>query len=120
MFKQAKKWKFIDINPHEEATKPKLTKKKRNFYNNEQVVSLLNCLQSEDIKVRTLITLALDSGIKRSELCAIRWGDEEKAKTEYSVRTIDLSVNTINLLKEYKILQDEYITKMGAKWLGTD
>ena len=33
MFKQAKKWKFIESNPNEDATRPKLQKKKRNFYN---------------------------------------------------------------------------------------
>lgn len=142
MFKQARKWKFIDSNPNEDATKPKLVKRKRNFYDNDQVLELLNCLAKEDIKTRTVIILALDSGIRRSELCAIRWSDidfdnktlyidnslkvidgevdEEKAKTEYSVRTIDLGVNTIELLKEYKKAQDEYITSKGDKWLGTD
>lgn len=142
MFKQAKKWKFIDSNPNEDATKPKLVKRKRNFYNNEQVQELFNCLANEDIKTKTLITLAIDSGIRRSELCAIRWNDidfanktlyidnslkvidgevdEAKAKTEYSVRTIDLSSSTIELLKEYKKMQDEYIKELGSKWLGTN
>ena len=142
MFKQAKKWKFIDSNPNEEATKPKLVKRKRNFYDTEQVLELFNCLENEDIKTKTIITLALDSGARRSELCAIRWSDidfdnktlyidnslkvidgevdEEKAKTEYSVRTIELGVNTIELLKEYKKWQDYYIASKGDKWLGTD
>ena len=142
MFKQAKKWKFIDSNPNEEATKPKLVKRKRNFYDTEQVLELFNCLENEDIKTKTIITLALDSGARRSELCAIRWSDidfdnktlyidnslkvidgevdEEKAKTEYSVRTIELGVNTIELLKEYKKWQDDYIASKGDKWLGTD
>lgn len=142
MFKQAKKWKFIENNPNEDATKPKLSKSKRNFYNNEQVLELLNCLANEDIKTRTMITLALDSGIRRSELCALRWNDidfenktlfidnslkvikgevdEEKAKTDYSIRTIDLGTSTIELLKEYKKVQDKYILSQGDKWLGTD
>lgn len=142
MFKQAKKWKFIDSNPNEDATKPKLVKRKRNFYDNDQVLELLSCLTQEDIKTRMVITLALDSGIRRSELCAIRWSDidfdnrtlyidnslkvidgevdEEKAKTEYSVRTIDLGINTIELLKEYKKWQDDFIASKGDKWQGTD
>ena len=52
MFKQAKKWKFIAINPNEDAVKPKLVKNKRNFYNEEQVRVLLNCLEKEDIKAQ--------------------------------------------------------------------
>ena len=38
-------------------------------------MKLLNCLKNENIKYRAIITLAIDSGIRRSELCAIRWSD---------------------------------------------
>ena len=142
MFKQAKKWKFIDSNPNEDATKPKLLKKQRNFYDSEQVAELLKCLSNENLKTKTIITLALDSGMRRSELCALRWGDidftnntiyidnslkvvhgvvdEDRAKTEYSVRTIMLSSSTMRLLAEYKEAQNEYIVTMGNKWVGTD
>ena len=142
MFKQAKKWKLIESNPNEEAIKPKLVKKKRNCYNNEQVITLLKCLENENIKYRTIIALTLNSGMRRSELCALRWSDidfinntilvdnslkvidgvvdEEKAKTEYSVRTIYVGQTIISLLQEYKRWQDEYIIKLGDKWQGTD
>ena len=142
MFKQAKKWKLIESNPNEEAIKPKLVKKKRNCYNNEQVITLLKCLENESIKYRTIIALTLNSGMRRSELCALRWSDidfinntilidnslkvidgvvdEEKAKTEYSVRTIYVGQAIISLLQEYKRWQDEYIIKLGDKWQGTD
>ena len=142
MFKQAKKWKFIENNPNEDAKRPKLVRKSRNFYDNEQVMKLLTCLAQENVKTRSIIILALDSGIRRSELCALRWGDinfeektilidnslkvihgvvdEEKAKTEYSVRTIKISDSTIDLLKVYKNEQDKYIKSMGNKWVGTD
>ena len=143
MFKQARKWKFVDNNPNEDATKPKLIKKKRNFYNEKQVIDLLNCLMKENIKYRTIIVLALTTGIRRSELCAIRWPDinfrkktlyidnslkvieagvidEEKAKTQYSVRLINLNDETIKVLKEYKSWQDDYILSMGDKWQGED
>ena len=142
MFKQAKKWKFIESNPNEDATRPKLQKKKRNFYNIEQVQSLFNCLNNENIKYRTIIILTLVSGVRRSELCALRWSDidfinktlyidnslkvidgvvdEENAKTDFSIRTINLDNNTIELLKEYKAWQDGYKLYMGNKWKGTD
>lgn len=143
MFKQARKWKFVDNNPNEDATKPKLIKKKRNFYNEKQVITLLNCLMKENIKYRAIIILALTTGIRRSELCAIRWSDinfkkktlyidnslkvieagvidEEKAKTQYSVRLINLNDETIKVLKEYKNWQDDYILSMGDKWQEED
>ncbi len=142
MLKQAKKWKFIENNPNEDASRPKVEKKKRRFYNREQVELLFKCLENENIKYRTLITLALVSGARRSELCAIRWSDvdfenktifidnslkiidgevdEEKAKTPYSVRYVNIDDVTMQLLKEYKKWQDEYICNMGEKWLGTN
>ena len=38
-------------------------------------MKLLNCLKNENIKYRAIITLAIDSGIRICELCAIRWSD---------------------------------------------
>ena len=80
--------------------------------------------------------------MRRSEICALRWSDvdfdtntikinkslkvvkgvvdEETTKTESSKREIIVSNATINLLKEYKEWQDNYIKEMGKKWIGTD
>lgn len=142
MFNQAIKWELIDKNPNLKANKPKKEKTERRYYDLEQVHKLLSCLFNERIKYRTLITLALDSGMRRSEICALRWSDvdfdtntikinkslkvvkgvvdEETTKTESSKREIIVSNATINLLKEYKEWQDNYIKEMGKKWIGTD
>lgn len=142
MFKQAKKWKLIEINQHLDTTRPKVPKKKKKFYDVEQVAKLFECLENENIKYKTIITLALVSGIRRSELCAIRWADidfanntiyidnslkvidgvvdENNAKTEFSVRTIDIDDDTMQLLREYQKWQNEYISNIGNKWVGTD
>lgn len=138
LFKQAKKWKLIDVNPNEDATCPKVQRKKRNFYDIEQVQKLFKCLEKENIKYRTIITLTLVSGVRRGELCALRWSDvdfdnqticidnslkvisgvvdEEKAKTEFSIRTIYLDNNTMELLKQYKSWQEGYKLFVGSKW----
>lgn len=142
MFNQAIKWELLDRNPNLKANKPKKEKKERNYYDLEQVEKLLSCLEYENIKYRTLIILALDSGARRSEICALRWSDidfdtqtmrierslkvirgvvdEATTKTENSKREIMLSKSTINLLKEYKEWQDNYIKWVGKKWKGSD
>ena len=142
MFKQAKKWKLVDYNPNEDATKPKVVKSKRKFYDTEQVLQLLEHLEHEEIKVKTLILLALNTGARKGEICALRWSDvdfekknlyidnslkvingvvdEEKAKTDYSVRFVELGDNILEQLKQYKEWQDKYISQMGNKWQGTD
>ena len=142
MLKQAKKWKLIDNNPNEDAKKPKYVKPKRKCYDTEQVIKLLECLEHENIKVKTLLTLAINTGARKGEICALRWDDidfenkniyidnslkvidgvidEAKAKTEYSVRYVELGDNILQLLKEYKEWQDAYILQMGEKWQGTN
>ena len=72
---------------------------------------------------KLLIVLALDTGARRSEICALRWSDidfdtrmvsitkslkvcegvidEKTTKTESSIRTIKISESTINVLLEY-------------------
>lgn len=139
---QAVKNKYIESNVNNEVSKPKNEKKERNFYSVEEAQKLLTCLKQENIKYRALITLALDSGARRSEICALRWSDidfekhtllidnslkvingiadEEQAKTESSKRTIYISDSTLEVLKEYKKWQDEYIKEQGTDWQGTD
>ena len=142
MFNQAVKWKFLDENPNKDTNKPKREKVEQKFYDLEQVSDLTNCLKNECIKYKTLVILALDSGARRGEISALRWSDidfdtntmrierslkvvkgvvdEKKPKTKSSNRVIVLSDTTINLLKEYKSWQDNYILEMGKKWKGTD
>ena len=75
MFNQAIKWELLDRNPNLKATKPKKEKTERNCYDLSQIQKLINCLENENIKYRTLITLTLDSGLRRSEICGLRWSD---------------------------------------------
>lgn len=142
IFNKAIKWKLVSINPNMYVDKPKKEKPEKYCYDVNQVNELLNCIENENIKYKTLITLALDSGARRGEICALKWSDvnfekntllidnslkvvngivdEKKPKTKYSVREIYLTESTMNLLKEYKEWQDKYIIEMGSKWKGTD
>ena len=142
MFNQAIKWEITDKNPNLKANKPKREKTECRYYDLAQVHTVLSSIENENIKYRTLITLAIDSGARRSEICALRWSDidfntntvkitkslkvikgivdEATTKTESSKREIIISNATMNLLKEYKAWQDGYIKYMGKKWKGTD
>lgn len=103
---------------------------------------MLEVLDKEDIKYKTLIILALDSGARRSELCALRWSDidfetkimsitkslkiikgvvdERKTKTESSNRKIVLSNSTIRQLVEYKEWQEAYKIVNKNRWTSDD
>lgn len=142
MFNQAIKWEFLDKNPNLKANKPKKDIIDRKFYDLEQVKEFLSCLDNECIKYKALLTLALDSGARRGEISALRWSDidfeantlkidkslkvvngvldEKKPKTNSSNRVIILSNATIEVMKEYKEWQDNYIKELGNKWKGTN
>ena len=138
MLNQAVKWGFLKENPNSNIPKPKKTKTNIKFYDEPQVDKLLECLENESIKYKALIKLAVDTGMRRGEIVALKWDDinfdtnevvidnslkvikgvvdEEKAKTESSIRTIYISDDTIDILLEYKNWQDEYIKQMGKAW----
>lgn len=142
MFNQAIRWDFIDKNPNLKTNKPKKDIVERKYYSLEQVQELLSCLKNENIKYRALITLSLDTGARRGEIAALKWSDidfeantlkidnslkvvrgvvdEKKPKTKSSNRTIVLCGSTIEIMKEYKEWQDNYIKEMGSKWKGSD
>lgn len=142
MFNQAIRWEIMDRNPNAKANKPKKEHKEKNFYDVNQVKKLLDVLEFESIKYKTLIVLALDSGARRSEICALRWSDidldtkmmsitkslkvfdgvvdEKRAKTESSVRTIKLSESTIDLIKKYQEWQEAYKKVYNKKWTSKD
>ena len=142
MFSQAIRWEIIDKNPNLKATKPKKEYKEKHFYDVNQVKKLLEVLDKESVKYKTLILLALDSGARRSELCALRWSDinletrmmsitkslkvvegiidEKTTKTESSKREIMLSESTIKQLQEYKEWQKAYKTINKKRWTGKD
>lgn len=142
MFNQAIRWEIMDKNPNLKANKPKREHKEKRFYDINQVKTLLDVLDNESIKYKTLIQLALDSGARRSELCALRWSDinmdthmmsitkslkviegiidEKTTKTESSKREIMLSESTIKQLKVYQEWQNAYKLINKQRWIGTD
>lgn len=91
MFNQAIRWEIMDRNPNAKANKPKKEHKEKNFYDVNQVKKLLDVLEFESIKYKTLIVLALDSGARRSEICALRWSD------------IDLDTKMMSITKSLKV-----------------
>lgn len=135
----AVKMQFIDRNPNFNITPPKLVKKEKSFYDIDNVRKLLIAIENESIKVKTIIHLALDSGCRRGELTGLEWEDinfnkltctinkvtqvfknkiieKPMPKNNSSLRTIDLTPDTIELLREYKEYQDERKNRLGNKW----
>jgi len=137
---QAEKEMLIPYNPARRATPPRRTEvHDPNYFQEDQIGEILNALESEPIKWRAAVNVLLASGCRRGELLGLKWEkvDWEKRtvridcamhyasdrglfegppKTRDSVRTLSLPEETMELLKEHKLWQEEERVRQGAKW----
>ena len=136
---KAKKWQIINNNPNEAVDRPKKEKKESKYYNVKETKQLLKALNDEPIKYQTLIWLAIDSGARVGEILGLEWEDinfdlgyikinkvvyaikggvkeKDKPKNNSSIRPVYLMPQTLELLNQFKLYQDELKNKLGSKW----
>ncbi|GMB02046.1 site-specific integrase [Pelosinus sp. IPA-1] len=143
MLRDAVQWQIIPNSPCDRVKPPTLKKTKTDVYNEEQTYKMLECLEVEEIKHRTIILLALASGLRIGELCGLEWSDidlneghltvnrasqslsgfgtfDKSPKNNSSNRTVTLPTSIISLLKQYKAWQNAECLRLGDKWNKTD
>ena len=109
---------------------PKAGKFEGRAYTPDQVARLLDAVEKEGEPMRAAITLAVVYGLRRSEICGLRWKDidfetgtlnvrntktqngdlvieGEQTKTKKSRRTIDLIQSTVSYLQDLKKRQEK-------------
>lgn len=139
MLEKAVKWQIIFSNPASRVEPPKAERKEANYLDEKQAARLLECLEEEPLKYRTMITLFLYSGMRRGELCGLEWSDvdfdeclidinksslyvtgkgtiEDTTKTFSSKRVIKLPSPVMELLHEYRAEQLTERYRLGDKW----
>ncbi|WP_297960323.1 site-specific integrase [uncultured Ruminococcus sp.] len=118
---------------------PKLERKEAAFLDDEQVRHVLELLENEPIKWKTIMYLLIYSGIRRGELLGLEWKDisfEKKVisirrtsqavermgiitkspKNDTSYRTIKLSDTVLDLLREYQQYWQKRRTELDDYW----
>lgn len=109
-----------------------------NVYTPDELTTFLKCVnEQENITVRTVFALLAATGMRRGEVAALRWKEidfekstisigrtrdrygERKAKTENSIRTINMNESIIGTLKSYKAWSKQYLLANG-KWKSED
>ncbi|MHC1695849.1 MAG: tyrosine recombinase XerC [Eubacteriales bacterium] len=136
-------WQIILANPAERVKPPKVKRKEAKFLDDKQTQKVLELLADEPIKYRTGIALLIYSGLRRGELCGLRWSDinwdnhtiainrasqyipgqgifDKTPKNETSIRTIKLASEIFIILNEYKAWQDSERSKLEDRWIGDD
>ena len=137
VLEQAVKEGLVPFNVASRATLPKTEHKEVNYFQPEQVAAIRDALELEPIKWKTLVHLLLITGARRGEILGLKWDKvdfagnriyicnsilysadvgiyEATPKTERSKRYITLPVESMRLLREYRVWQIERRLQLGG------
>ncbi len=139
----AVQWQVIPFNPAQRLKPPTAEHKEAPVLDDSQTQKLIQCLENEPIKYRTAIMLILYTGLRRGELCALKWSDidfdamtvyvsksllytpnkgvyEDTTKTRTSKRVIQIPSDMVELLKQYQTYQLKQRLLLGDLWQDTE
>ena len=139
-YERALRLELVSRNPVHAVPSPKVTRDEARVLSAEQVDTLLTVLEGHPIL--PIVTLAVFTGMRRGELCALRWGVldmdaatirvdrslEETAaglrfkppKTKHGRRTIALPMPAVTALREQWRRQGELWLALGLGRPGAD
>lgn len=131
---RAVRWRWIGVNPIQQATTPKAPKPNPHPPTPEQAARILSEAFT-DLPWGMFVWLAMTTGARRGELCALRWDHVDLTGRTLTIRTsiaqtgaktwekdtkthqqrrISLDEESAALLKAYRIWCDEQAAKFGC------
>ena len=72
---QARRWGLIPANPATLATRPRVPTRKSTVPSLAEVGKLISAVEADDPTLAAAITVAATTGLRRGELCGLRWCD---------------------------------------------
>ena len=143
VFSYAVRMDLVSDNPCRKVTIPKGEVKEKQIYSQEEMAHLLTAIQGEPLKYKAFFFLIAYSGFRRSEMLGLEWKDidfenniitikrtsnytaergiyTDTTKTKRSQRVLKISPYIMEILKDYKLEQDEEALRLGDKWVETD
>lgn len=140
LFNLALKWDMVQSNVCTKVDRPFVDAKEANYYQEEEIVQMLDCLAHEDTMYQAYVLIALVSACRRSEVLGLEWDDidferniitvrrtshytaergvytQDKLKNGQASKTVTMPANVMNLLYRYKLMQDSTRAAMGTQW----
>jgi len=141
VLEQAEKEMLVPYNAAAKATPPKVMRHDVNYFQPEQITAILDALEEEPIKWRTITHLLIVTGCRRGEIMGLKWEkvNLDSARIEISTnlcyskergiyettpktgnnRFINIPKETADVLKKYRASQTELRIMNGDRWIET-
>ncbi|WP_407308763.1 tyrosine recombinase XerC [Desulfosporosinus sp. SB140] len=139
----AVQWQCLISNPAERVKPPKVDKKEAAHLEEDMTEFMLSLLDDEPLKYKTMVYLAVYSGSRLGEVSGLEWSDidfdknllqvcrasqyipgkgifTKGPKNESSKRVIAMPPLVMDLLKEYRVWQNQERLKCGDIWEDHD
>lgn len=75
VLEDAKRNDIIPYNPAHRVSKPHIEKKPQQIPTQDEMRRLIQCFLREPMLYRIFYLIAVSTGLRRGEICALRWGD---------------------------------------------
>lgn len=134
---------LIESNPCKYVKVPKGMKNEKSIYSLEEVQKLMELLKEAPMNYRVFFMLAIYSGFRRGELLGLEWKDidwenniisvrrtsnyspdigiyTDTTKTVKSQRSLKFPQKIMDLLREYRSVQNDDKIAKGNKWVEND
>ncbi|ALJ23533.1 integrase [Lactobacillus gallinarum] len=137
---------LISKNPMNKVIPPKAKNKPKpftDFYSKDELNIFLRDAKEYNFKYFVFFRLLAYSGMRKGEALALKWSDinfkdntisinkdvtvglnnelyEDTPKTENSFRTLDMDAATMEYLKEWRLMQQKTMLKLGYNFLNSD
>jgi integrase len=143
VFTHAVDMRIIAKSPCKGIKIPKIRKKERLLYSEEELNQFLIALENAPLKYRVFFSLIVHSGARRGEILGLMFKDfnwkknkvkiertalydaelgdyTDTPKTEASRRTLNFSPEVIELVRKLKAEQKAERERLGGKWVDND
>ena len=137
---------LISKNPMNKVIPPKAKNKPKpftDFYSKDELNIFLRDAKEYNFKYFVFFRLLAYSGMRKGEALALKWSDinfkdntisinkdvtvglnnelyEDTPKTENSFRTLNMDAATMEYLKEWRLMQQKTMLKLGYNFLNSD
>ena len=107
-------WQIIDSNPASRVKPPKVIKQESKFLDEDQSKRLIELLSDAPIQYRTMVILLIFTGLRRGEICGLKWSDlDQKNNILHVERALQYLPEKGLFIKEPKNTSSKRVIKLS-------